>query len=313
MNIKLIIVAACLVLPSLTVDAASHRKLVFVNQYDLDGDWSLYADEFDHARQKRFNNTDENQDGVVNEEEYVFEYNNRLDIQLKKDRKAQVQQTIVRFNALDKNENDMMEWQEYEASGLRSFTRYDVNEDGNIDIQDPAPVKTWKRKDTSELTKQQQEKRRDRQLASAKRSLSMPSTHDKKGMFSKYDNNQDGIVSRAEHNQRRRADFDLTDEDNNGWVSQDEYMFEYQNRMDRQIAKTRLAAIKQTYVRFAVLDKDENGQMTIEEYQLSGHRSFNRWDSDKNKIVIMAEALPEPRKKKKSQSSNTQVVAVNEY
>jgi Ca2+-binding EF-hand superfamily protein len=312
MNVKLILMTACFLLPSLAVNAASHRKMVFVNQYDLDGDWMLFAGEFEHARKRRFNNTDENQDGVVNEAEYVFEYQNKLDTQLKKDRKGQVQQTIVRFNALDKNENDMMEWQEYEASGLRSFTRYDVNKDGNIDTQDLDPVNKWKGKGTAEMSKQQQEKQRDRQLASAKRSLSMPSTHNKKGMFIKYDNNQDGVITKAEHQLRRRADFDLTDEDNNGWLSQDEYLFEYQNRMDKQIAKTRTAAIKQTYVRFGVLDKDENGQMTIEEYQFSGHRSFNRWDSDKNKIVTMNEALPEPRKKSKTQPSSAQVVAVNE-
>lgn len=312
MKVTLILMVACFLLPSLAVNAASHRKMVFVNQYDLDGDWMLYAGEFEHARKRRFNDTDENQDGVVNEAEYVFEYQNKLDTQLKKDRMGQVKQTIVRFNALDKNENDMMEWQEYEASGLRSFTYYDVNKDGNIDSQDPAPVNKKKSKDAAELTLQQQEKQRERQLASAKRSLSMPSTHNKSGMFSKYDNNQDGVITKAEHQLRRRADFDLTDEDNNGWLSQYEYLFEYQNRMDNQVAKTRSAAIKQTYVRFGVLDKDEDGQMTIQEYQFSGHRSFNRWDSDKNKIVTMSEALPEPRKKPKSQSSSAQVVAVNE-
>ena len=110
---------------------------------------------------------------------------------------------------------------------------------------------------------------------------------------------------------------DLTDEDNNAWVSQDEYLFEYQNRMDKQIAKTRRAAIKQTNVRFGVLDKNKDGQITPEEYQLSGDRSFNRWDSDKNNIVSMSELLPEPKepeltKKQGSQSSSAQIVAVND-
>ena len=135
MQIKLFVLVAGFMLPSLAVDAASHRKMVFVNQYDLDGDWQLYLEEFDHARARRFKHTDENNDGVVNESEYVFEYQNRLDNQLNKDRKGQVQQTLVRFNALDKNDNEQMEWQEYEASGLRSFARYDVNKDGNIDSQ----------------------------------------------------------------------------------------------------------------------------------------------------------------------------------
>lgn len=58
--------------------------------------------------------------------------------------------------------------------------------------------------------------------------------------------------------------------------------------------------------------KNEDGQMTIEEYQFSGQRSFNRWDSDKNDLVSMSEALPEARKNPELQSSSAQVVAVNE-
>ena len=315
MNVKFLPAVICLLLPSFAIDAASHRKMVFVNQYDLDGDWLLYAQEFEHARKRRFSNTDENQDSVVNQEEYVFEYQNKLDIQLKKDRKGQVRQTNLRFNALDKNKNAMMEWQEYEASGLRSFTRYDVNKDGNIDAQDPEPANNLGSGDNANMLKQQLEKRRDQQLASAKKSTSMLSTHTRKGMFSMYDSNQDGTISKVEYQQRLRADFDLTDEDNNAWVSRDEYLFEYQNRIDKQVAKTRNAAIKQTYVRFGVLDKNKDGQMTIEEYQFSGHRSFNRWDSDKNNIVSMSELLPglykEPEPSKK-QTSSAQVVAVND-
>ena len=330
MNVKLLLVVICLLLSSLAIDAASHHKMAFVDQYDLDGDWLLYAEDFEYARKKRFNHTDENQDSIVNEEEYVFEYQNKLDTQLRKDRKGQVRQTNLRFNALDKNKNAMMEWQEYEASRLRSFTHYDVNKDGNIDAQDPEPANNLGSGDNANMLKQQLEKRRDQQLASAKKSTSMLSTHTRKGMFSMYDSNQDGTISKVEYQQRLRADFDLTDEDNNAWVSRDEYLFEYQNRIDKQVAKTRNAAIKQTYVRFGVLDKNKDGQMTIEEYQFSGHRSFNRWDSDKNNIVSMSELLPErnkvlernkepelnkepePSKKQISQTSSAQVVAVND-
>jgi hypothetical protein len=322
MNVKLFLVASCLLLLCLDVDAASHRKIVFVNQYDLDGDWLLYAHEFAHARKKRFKHTDENQDRVVNEEEYVFEYQNKLDTQLTKDRKAQVRQTIVRFNAMDKNDNGSMEWQEYEASGLRSFSYYDTNKDENINTQDPEPVNNRRRDDSPNMTKQQREKRRNRQLLSAKTVLEMPSTHNPLGMFSRYDNNQDGSISKAEHHQRRRADFDSTDENNNGWLSQDEYLFEYQNRMDKQIAKIRRAAIKQTYVRFDALDTNDDGQMTLIEYHFSGNRSFNRWDINQDNIVSMSEELPErkgpelkdpePSQAPKPQSSIAQVAAVND-
>ena len=88
---------------SMFASAASHHKLVFINQYDTNQDWQLSINEFDDARKARFNATDENNDGFVDESEYVFEYKNRMDSQLTKDRQGQIKQTIIRFNALDKN------------------------------------------------------------------------------------------------------------------------------------------------------------------------------------------------------------------
>lgn len=282
MNVKLFLVICCLLLLSLEVDAALHRKMVFVNQYDLDGDWLLYAQKFEHVTRKILNHTDENQDSVVNEEEYVFEYQNKLDTQLIKDIKAQVRQTIARFN-----------------------------------IQDPEPVYNRKRDDSPNMTQQQRRKRINSQLLSSKTELEMSSTHNPQGMFSRYDNNQDGSISRAEYHQRRRADFDRNDVNNNGWLSQYEYLFEYQNRMDKQITKIRRVAIKQTYVQFDTLDTDDNGKMTLIEYHFSDNRSFNRWDINQDNIVSMNEVLPErkdpePSRALKPRSSSAQVATVND-
>ena len=292
--------------------AASHNKMVFLNQYDLDGNWELHSEEFNNARRKRFDITDEDNNQVVSEDEYVYEYQNKLDTQLKADRKGQIRQTLVRFKAMDKNENGQMEWQEYEASGLRSFARYDTNEDGQIDAQDEAPRPYRQRNSEETLSKAEKQERRERTLRFARSALRMPTTHNKEGMFSKYDSNEDGAVTTEEHTAARKATFALTDEDNNGWLSEDEYLNEYLARVDTQIVKTRKRALKQTYVRFKALDSDEDGQMTFEEYQASGRRMFARWDTDQNAIVTMDEAMPAPRESITAEQSTATQTAANQ-
>ncbi|MEI8705770.1 hypothetical protein [Pseudoalteromonas sp. B62] len=141
-----------LALLSTVTNAASHSKSIYINQYDTNNDGNVHLAEFDNARQNNFNSTDENKDGAVSENEYVFEYQDRMDKQLTLDRLVQVKQTTVRFKALDKNENAKMEWQEYQASGVRSFTKYDVNKDGTINDLDPEPKEKQKRKRLKKLS-----------------------------------------------------------------------------------------------------------------------------------------------------------------
>lgn len=284
---------------SLFSQAASHHKLVFINQYDVNQDWSLSMVEFDNARAQRFTDTDENNDGIVDESEYVFEYKNRMDNQLNKDRQGQVKQTVVRFNALDKNENKRIDLSEYQASGKRTFTYFDTNKDGVIDESDPKP-KRRKKKSDKKLSAADEQAKQIKALPYAKTVLKMPTTHSFKGLLTKYDANNDNVITPEEVAIVREKIWNLADEDNNGWISEQEYLYEFEDRMDAQISKTRRSAIKQTYVRFGILDKNKNGKMTLEEYQISGHRSFNRFDTNNDKTVTLSEAMPKPRKKSKA-------------
>ena len=139
MNVKLFLVVFCLLLLSLDADAASHRKIVFAHQYDLDGDWLLYAQEIEHASKKCFNITDENIDRVVNEEMYVFEYQNRMDKQIAKIRRAGIKQTYVRFDALNTDNDGQMTLKEYHFSGDQSFNRWDINQDNIVSMNEELP------------------------------------------------------------------------------------------------------------------------------------------------------------------------------
>ncbi|MBV1910644.1 MAG: hypothetical protein KUG78_15180 [Kangiellaceae bacterium] len=315
-KLMLVCIATISFFSVISAEAASHRKQVYLDQYDLDKDGNLIQSEFNQARQHKFDFADENKDGVVTEDEYVFEYTNRMDKQLEKDRKGQVKQTVVRFKSLDKSENKRMEWKEYQASGKRSFKRYDVNEDGVINEQDPQPVKKEWKKSKKVQTAQEIAGRKQSTLRRAKRILKMPTTHSREGFFTKYDLNENATIDQKEFNARRRQDFDRADEDQNGWLSEQEYIFEYENRLDKQIARTRKAAIKQTHVRFGVLDDNENGKMTFIEFQLSGKRSFTRWDTNKDGMVNMNDPAPEKHKhhdKDKSHDKKKTTKSVAKY
>lgn len=267
----------------------------FVSDFDLDDDQQVTREEFTNARREKYNDTDEDKNDSVDENEYVDEYANRIDIKIEEERKGHIKQTNIRFKALDKNESNSLEWDEYKKSGDRSFNRYDTDENLVIDDNDEAPKKHRKKADVKATKK---DKKSDKAYASnnearrkkySRRVVTMPTTHRKQGMLDKYDVNSDDIVEYDEFNQKRQADFDLTDENKNGVLDKDEYLNEYLNRLDVVIENTRKQKIKQASVRFGVLDRDSDGSMTFEEYQISGNRRFACKDGNSDGVVMASD------------------------
>lgn len=66
----------------------------------------------------------------------------------------------------------------------------------------------------------------------------MPTTHSVAGMLAMYDSNNDSVVSRAEYQQGRSAQFAGVDSNRDGVLSYDEYVSEFATRLDQQIART---------------------------------------------------------------------------
>lgn len=122
--------------------------------------------------------------------------------------------------------------------------------------------------------------------------------------ISDYDQNGDGEVTRAEFDAVRAARFAATDTNGDGWVSDAEYLAEYEQRLDKRLARfegsaedrlsTRQREVRQTHVRFEFLDKDKNKQMSKAEYDASGAAAFERQDRNKDG-KITAEDAPPPK------------------
>lgn len=280
---------------AVSVSAASHFKDRYIEQYDSDGDGAVSAKEFERARRDKFDFTDTNKDGVVSDEEYVYEYEDRLDGRITKEREGHVKQTGIRFASLDKDKDALIKQSEFIKTGNWAFTHYDNNKDGTINSVD-ADIERQEKAEKEAKDKEQgkapaEQSRRTRSV------IRMPSTHSRRGLFEIYDADGDEEVSRREFDAERQAAFRFMDFDRSGGVTEEEYLNEYENRLDAGIERSRRAQIRQTYVRYGVLDNDGDGKMTFAEYQKSGNRSFKRWDTNKDGSVSADDPVPLPRKR----------------
>jgi len=275
--------------PVRTHQQTLQAKIDFIAEFDTNGDGSVSYTEFFQSRQQRLAVMDIHANVQITAAGYQAEYADRLDQRLAQDRAGQLKQTEIRFASVDTNQDGRITLAEYQASGARAFSLIDQNQDGVISQTDPAPSPRRQQAANTaanQATAQPNLRRRP--------ALVMPTTHSVAGMLAMYDLDQDGQVSQAEYQQQRQAVFNHTDRDQNGELSPQEYLEEFIDRVDQQIAKTRDAQLKQALVRFKALDKDQNGVLSAPEYHQSGQRMFARWDTDNNRLVSLAEALPEP-------------------
>lgn len=124
--------------------------------------------------------------------------------------------------------------------------------------------------------------------------------HEGSAFIHDYDADHDGQVARAEFDAGRAARYRATDANGDGWVSEAEYVREYSTRLEQQLAASdrtedkkveeRQRQIRQTHVRFGVLDKDKDSRMSQAEYDASGARAFAEQDHDKDGIVTATDA-----------------------
>lgn len=263
-------------------------KANFVADFDQNQDDAVNRTEFDQVRASRFATMLDYGQGQVNAAAYQAEYADRLDRKLAMDRENQLKQTQVRFDALDKNKDQFISKAEFDATGERGFAYLDTDQNGMINAEDPAPTP----RERPAASNQSSTASTTLARRAPNQTLRMPTTHNLAGMLAMYDQDQDGAVSKAEYLALRERNFAATDLDQDGKLSADEYLQEFVDRLDQQVAKVRAAELKQALVRFDALDKDKNQLLSDAEFQQSGERMFQRWDTSQDQIVTLSEALP---------------------
>jgi hypothetical protein len=124
--------------------AGGHGLDAFLGSYDANRDGQVTRAEFDAIRLQRFQAADTNGDGVLNEAEYVAEYEGRLKRQYFEQGRQpddayanNIKQAHTRFGIVNRARNGKFTRAEDQAIADKSFTGLDSNGDGVVSKADP--------------------------------------------------------------------------------------------------------------------------------------------------------------------------------
>lgn len=122
-----------------------------------------------------------------------------------------------------------------------------------------------------------------------------PTLQAKIDFIAEFDQNNDGQVSHTEFFSSRQQRLAAMDLQHNAQIDVAGYQAEYADRLDQRLAADRKGQLKQTEVRFAAVDKNQDGRISLAEYQASGQRAFVFIDSNKDGLISKADPAPERR------------------
>lgn len=109
--------------------------------------------------------------------------------------------------------------------------------------------------------------------------------HSKAEFLKIYDTDLDGRVTGEEYAEKRLADFARTDADGNGQLSEAEYVAEYAERLEAELAALRRRQLDQAKVRHGVIDRDRDGAVTLTEFQSVAKRTFDQLDTNGDGVI----------------------------
>jgi len=118
-------------------------------------------------------------------------------------------------------------------------------------------------------------------------------SHDLATFIKEQDLDGDGKVSKDEFQRGRDAEFARMDRNRDGVLSHDEYVGDYSERLERELAQRpeseraeeRTRQMRQADVRFGVLDSDKSGGITQAEFTATGWGMFLRHDTNHDGFV----------------------------
>lgn len=273
--------------------AASPRPLVgghgnnvqaFIAEFDDNGDGKVTWAEFEAFRRARFDATDYDHNGTVDEDEYVREFSERMAAEIERERTGLMEQARNRFAQLGPDKDGQVSKAAFDAAGEKTWLAAQTLLAGKAHTGTPPAGGTAR---TAAGAQRFDNGPRSR--------LNLPTSHSAEGFLALYDSNGDGKVDKAEFQRARDAQFTRTDTNGDGRLSANEYLAEFESRIDRRAATLDQGEDRQAHVRFGVLDADKDGAMTFAEYQVSGKRLFDTADRNKDGVVDAADAaLPPP-------------------
>jgi Ca2+-binding EF-hand superfamily protein len=128
-------------------------------------------------------------------------------------------------------------------------------------------------------------------------------SHARDTFIKEQDQNGDGVVTKDEFAATRAIQFAKIDADKNGVLSEAEYVNEFKARLEARLKTSdrtdekkqeeRERQMRQTVVRFHVLDSDKSGGITKAEFDYSGWRMFNVHDTNNDGTVSAADPVKE--------------------
>lgn len=143
-------------------------------------------------------------------------------------------------------------------------------------------------------------------LASLVAGAAHAASHARDTFIKEQDQNADGVVSKDEFAATRAIQFANTDSDKSGALSQPEYVAEFKARLEKKLAASdrtpekkeeeRVRQMRQTDVRFGVLDSDKSGAITKAEFDYSGWRMFTHHDTNNDGTVSAADPVKDDQR-----------------
>lgn len=131
--------------------------------------------------------------------------------------------------------------------------------------------------------------------------VAQAASHARDIFIKEQDQNGDGVVTKDEYAATRALQFAKTDTDKSGALSQAEYVAEFKARLEAKLAASdvtpdkkdeeRMRQMRQTDVRFGVLDSDKSGGITKAEFDYSGWRMFVTHDTNNDGVVSAADPI----------------------
>jgi hypothetical protein len=122
--------------------------------------------------------------------------------------------------------------------------------------------------------------------------------HGHAAFMGSYDVNRDGVVPREEYDTLRKQRYVAADGNQDGSLSEAEYVAEFEARLKQQYATQGRQSddgyaqmMKQAHVRFNILDKNKDGRLSVEEENDVAERTFKTGDVNLDGVVNAADNM----------------------